>query len=172
MRSEPAVSQVMPLNAALKYNPHLWEPDELRAIFAVRQKELEELVDALHEASPDHVPQHLLIAGHRGMGKTTLLRRLALSIADTPELTANWLPLTFPEEQYTVRTLAEFWFNVLDALADALAREGASPVELMALDAQIRQLTELVPAEREAAALDVMTGWIDKHHRGLVLAHR
>lgn len=169
MRSEPAVSQIMPLNAALKYNPHLWGDDELRAIFAVRQKELQELVDALHEADPGQTPQHLLITGHRGMGKTTLLRRLALSIADTPELAAKWLPLTFPEEQYTVRTLAEFWFNVLDALADALSREGASPAELMALDARIERLTQLDPSQREAAALDVMTGWIAEHQRGMVL---
>lgn len=169
MRSEPVNAADMPLNASLKYNPHLWGPDELRAIFAVRQTELAELVEALTDASPDQVLQHILITGHRGMGKTTLLRRLALSIADAPELAAKWLALTFPEVQYTVRTLAEFWFNVLDALADALSREGATPAELMALDAQIARLEALASSQREAAALEVMTAWIDKHHRGLVL---
>ncbi len=157
------------IKAAIKFNPHLWGPDELRAIFVVRQIDLAQITDALRAAAPDRVPQHLLITGHRGMGKSTLLQRLALAIGEEPDLDARWLPLTFPEEQYTVRTLSEFWRNVLDALADALERRGASPVDLATLDAEVRRIGTLPGAAAEAAALALLDAWVAQHHRGLVL---
>lgn len=157
------------LNAALKYNPHLWGPDELRAIFVVRGADLEHVLQALHGTMAEAVPQHLLITGHRGMGKSTLLQRLALAIADDPQLSRQWLALTFPEEQYTIHTLAEFWRNVLDALADALERAGADPTDLADLDQQIGCLGQLPLLQREEAALILLQRWIADHGRGLVL---
>ena len=56
------------------------------------------------------------------MGKSTLLHRVALAIEDEPEYEKTWLPVRFPEEQYTVGTLAELWSNVLGAVSDALER--------------------------------------------------
>jgi len=64
------------LGAAAKFNPQLWKPDELRAIFVVRQAELAELVRRLEQATPGTPPQHVLITGHRGMGKSTLLKSI------------------------------------------------------------------------------------------------
>lgn len=157
------------LNAALKYNPHLWGPDELRAIFVVRGADLEHVLQALHSTVAEDVPQHLLITGHRGMGKSTLLQRLALAIADDPQLSRQWLALTFPEEQYTIHTLAEFWRNVLDALADALERAGADQTDLADLDQQIGRLGQLPLPQREEAALILLQRWIADHGRGLVL---
>ncbi len=110
----------IPLSSTVKYNPHLWGDDELRAIFVVRQPELESLVGAVRASRADSVPQHILITGHRGMGKSTLLRRVALAVRDDAELSQSWLALSFPEEQYTVSNLTELWRNVLDSLADAL----------------------------------------------------
>ena len=119
-----------PVGTTLKYNPQLWSDDELRAIFVVRQPELAALLDAVRRTPPDSVPQHRLIIGQRGMGKTTLLRRLALAIRDDAGLSHDWLALTFPEEQYTVSTLTELWRNAVDALADALEDGGAPAAEL------------------------------------------
>jgi len=111
----------------------------------------------------------LLITGYRGMGKTTLLRRIALAVADDPELATDWVPLTFPEEQYTASTLAELWMNVLDALADRLERQGATPDELADLDAGVREIEVLPPAEREGAALTLLQDWTAKRQRRLLL---
>ena len=158
-----------PINAAIKFNPHLWGPDELRAIFVVRQADLAALTAPLYTTAPDQVPQHILICGHRGMGKSTLLQRLALAVSETPELAGRWLALTFPEEQYTVRTLAELWLNVLDALADALEKSGAASAELAALDAEIQRLSSLPSAQAEEGALALLERWVAEHRRGLVL---
>lgn len=158
-----------PVGTTLKYNPQLWSDDELRAIFVVRQPELAALLDAVRRTPPDSAPQHRLIIGQRGMGKTTLLRRLALAIRDDAGLSHDWLALTFPEEQYTVSTLTELWRNAVDALADALEDGGAPAAELAALDAAIAGIDDLPPAEREDAALALLTDWIASHQRRIVL---
>jgi tetratricopeptide (TPR) repeat protein len=158
-----------PLQGIVKYNPHLWGDDELRSIFVARNRELTELLDRLRQTPVGKVPQHILVVGQRGMGKTTLLRRLALGVRDDPELSPLWIALTFPEEQFTVSTLAELWSNVLDALTDALETEGAPPAELDRLDGEIRRIGALAPLERENAAIGLLGDWIDQHQRRIVL---
>jgi len=54
----------------------------------------------------------------------TLLRRIALAVNEDPELSTQWLPLTFPEEQYNISDLGDLWLNCLDALGDALEQSG------------------------------------------------
>lgn len=157
------------LAASVKYNPHLWGADELRAIFVVRTRELGELLEHLKATPPGATPQHILITGARGMGKSTLLHRVALAVEDDAALSAQWIALTFPEEQYTVSTLAELWRNVLDALADTLERQGTPAAELAQLDAHINRIGVLPTAEREAAALQCLESWIDEHGRRLLL---
>lgn len=116
--------------AISKYNPHLWSAEQLRAIFVARQFELAELTRTIKELPDQTVPQHMLLVGSRGMGKSTLMQRLALTISDEPDLAECWLALRFPEEQYTVNNLAQFWANVLDSLADSLERIGQPTAEL------------------------------------------
>jgi len=157
------------LNATVKYNPHLWGPDELRSIFVVRTRELQGLLDRLRATPDARVPQHVLVTGSRGMGKTTLLRRLALAVEDDAELSKRWVPVTFPEEQYTVSTLAELWRNVLDALADTRERQGASTQELGRLDGEIRRIGELPADAQESAALESLADWMRSNGRRLLL---
>ena len=158
-----------PLQGIVKYNPHLWGDDELRSIFVARNRELADQLDRLRQTPEGAVPQHVLVVGQRGMGKTTLLRRLALGVRDDPELSPLWIALTFPEEQFTVSTLAELWSNVLDALTDTLENEGAPQAELDRLDSEIRRIGTLLPLEREDAAIGLLGDWIDQHQRRILL---
>ena len=169
MVGETTVREPALLGASVKYNPHLWGASELREIFVVRQSELQRLQTALRTSRPDSVPQHILITGQRGMGKSTLLQRLALAVREDESLRPQWIPLTFPEEQYTVSTLAEFWRDVLDALADALQREGAAAEELVALDRKIKSLGDIPIDKREESALESLTSWVREHKRGVLL---
>ncbi len=152
--------------ATAKYNPHLWSADELRAIFVARQRELETILQVLRAAAPDSAPQHLLITGQRGMGKSTLLQRVALAVEDDPGLQADWLPLRFPEEQYTVSTPAELWTNVIGALADVQERLGNTTSQI---DAQLAQLTQLPAEESETASLNWIQQWCENHNKRLLL---
>lgn len=152
--------------AISKYNPHLWTPEQLRAIFVARQRELADLTQTLKSLTPGEVGQHCLLVGARGMGKSTLMQRLALAVEDDADLNAAWLPLRFPEEQYTVSTLAQFWANVLDSLADALERRG-QPTD--AIDATAARLSALPVAEQAAATLQAIRQISQEHGQRLLL---
>ena len=152
--------------AISKYNPHLWSADQLRAIFVARKNELADLLHTLRTTSLDTVGQHVLLVGARGMGKSTLMRRFALAVEDDPDLSNAWLPLRFPEEQYTVATLGQFWANVLDSLADALQHLGYSVSEL---DAAAERITALPAAEQAAAYLIAIDHFADERGQRLLL---
>lgn len=158
-----------PMGATVKYNPHLWSDDELRDVFVARQSQLATLLDRLRTTQTDVVPQATLLIGARGMGKSTLLRRVALAVRDDAALTASWLALSFPEEQYTVSSLGELWRNVLDALIDALERDGADRAEISELDRQAQALATLDATAQADTALKLLSRWCEHHRRRLLL---
>ena len=152
--------------AISKYNPHLWSAEQLRAIFVARKNELADLQHTLRTTPPEMVGQHFLLVGARGMGKSTLMRRLALAVEDDPELSIAWLPLRFPEEQYTVATLGQFWANVLDSLADALQHLGLPVNEL---DVAAERIATLPAAEQADACLATIDHCADERGQRLLL---
>ena len=95
-------SQPYSYKAPARYNPRLWNANEVRAYYVARPALLERIVDDLKREDANNHPQHRLIVGLRGMGKSTLLRRIAVAVEDDVQLNASWLPLSFPEEQYNV----------------------------------------------------------------------
>lgn len=147
---------------SLVYNPGLLDVDVLVRRFVARGELLAEVVADL--AHPR--PAHRLFVGQRGMGKTTLLRRIAAEIAREPALAARWLALTFPEEQYNVVGLSDFWLNCLDAAADALQAQGAAEV-VEAIDRFVASLPD-DEDERARRALDRLLA-VAGPGRGLVL---
>jgi hypothetical protein len=149
------------------YNPALLKKEDLIRGFVARQPLLERLLDDLRREGTTTAPQHHLLIGQRGLGKTTLLRRLAYAIEDDRTLDAAWMPLVFPEEQYNVASLGDFWLNCADALSDALDRKGERAAA-EALDARVRS----VPTDRagrSAAALQILIAEADRLQRRLLL---
>ena len=91
------------------YNPANFSKEELIARFIVRKKLFQKLFkDIKEQANSETPPEHLLIVGLRGMGKTTLLLRLAYEIEEDQSLNAWLLLIRFSEEQYGVRNLYKF----------------------------------------------------------------
>jgi len=148
-RAEPCEA----LHGVVIYNPDLLSRDELKRYFVGRLPLLERILADLKRERPGSIAQHRLFLGQRGMGKTSLLRRLAVAVEEDPELEAIWLPLTFPEEQYNIAGLADLWLNCLDALGDALERRGLETAAA-ALDVQILALDDASPDQVLAALLD------------------
>jgi tetratricopeptide (TPR) repeat protein/DNA-binding transcriptional ArsR family regulator len=102
------------------YDPRrLSEPDFL-AGFVARLDIYEFLIRQFQSLDEYDVATHRLIVGQRGMGKTTLLRRIAIGIEADAALRERFAALTFREEQYDIRSLAQLWRNCSEALAEWL----------------------------------------------------
>jgi tetratricopeptide (TPR) repeat protein len=101
---------------AIRYNPGFLNDEELIQIFVVRKHDLNLLLDTLRDDKRPANP-HTLIVGPRGIGKTTLVRRVAAEIRRDPDLSHKWYPIVFSEESYEVSTPGEFWLSALFHLA-------------------------------------------------------
>lgn len=106
------------------YNPAAQSGEALKRGFIVRRDVLDALLEVLRKETKKSIAKHQVLIGQRGMGKTTLLYRLALAIREDDELKQRWLPLNFQEEQFNVTDLSVFWRNCFDALIDAAEAEG------------------------------------------------
>jgi len=102
------------------YNPDWLSDDALVANFIARMAEFNFLRDDLARMPLSGTVQHYLLVGLRGAGKTTLLKRLAVAIRRDVDLNDHLIALSFPEELYQVKSLADFWWAACDALADEL----------------------------------------------------
>lgn len=111
-------------SAHFHYNPDWLGDEALVANFVARQDEFAFLRDELARAPRQGSAQHYLLVGPRGAGKTTLLKRLAVALRRDADLNDHLLGLSFPEELFQVKNLADFWWAACDALADELDRHG------------------------------------------------
>lgn len=119
------------------YNPSFLKDDEFVATFVARQNELAVLYRRLKVTGREGDGQHQIVIGSRGMGKTSLLRRLAIEISRDSDLSEIFVPLAFREEQYNVLTLRDFWRNCGEALAEWAELHGKGDLATR-LDAALR----------------------------------
>lgn len=144
-----------PLRGPAIYNPDLLDKDELVRGFVARLDVLRLFVDDLRRVTGGGGVQHHLLVGQRGTGKTTLLHRLRYAVDDDPALRKAWLPLIFPEEQYEVAHLSDFYLNCIDALSDALEMRGSLDAA-RALDRAVESLPDRPEEARAERALDLL----------------
>jgi tetratricopeptide (TPR) repeat protein/nucleoside-triphosphatase THEP1 len=123
------------------YNPKNQSRQELEAGFVVRLPLFKRLFKEIQTSSMEFPEQHYLIEGKRGMGKTTLLLRLALEVEKDEKTRAFMLPIVFNEEEYSIRKLFRFWERVIELLAEkngqfAPLRDRIDPLSLQIQDDQ------------------------------------
>jgi len=157
---------IIPLTKIGFYNPGRLSDEEIEQSFIARIPFFEFLFKKIIAEKPTSIPQQHLIIGQRGMGKSSLLTRIAAELRKAPYKN-SFIPLSFPEEQYNIDRLSKFWLNCLDALADALDKENKTH-DLSALDAEILNLSK----EKELSAnsvYEVFKKWVNKIKRRPVL---
>jgi len=146
------------------YNPDQLEDQDFLDGFVARQELANKILSRLGQIKPRGLAQHRLLVGQRGMGKTSLLRRIALGVRHQPALAAVLLPLSFREEQYNVHNLHVFWCNCLDALGDwfeALGRRDQAE----RLDREVAALNSQEDDDEGSNALGLFRGWMKGEKR-------
>jgi len=93
------------------YNPALLPPDVLLGEFTARRDLLQTLLEIVRGNTRGKPPQHVILTGARGTGKTTTLWAVAHSVARDSELAKLWQPVVFDEESRRVGDLADFWLE-------------------------------------------------------------
>lgn len=155
----------LPLRGVAVYNPTLLSKEELLAQFVARKALLETILEELRAQDR---PDHRILIGPRGMGKTTLLRRIYFAVEEEPALAQRWIALPFPEEQYNLTRLSDFYLNCIDALGDSLVHLGRH-AEAEALDRKRDALPDGDEDERAEAACGLLLSMADKLGRKLLL---
>ncbi len=139
---------IIPLQRISVFMPHRLTDMEMRLLFIARKPLFERIMQRIGQEKPKSIPQHYLLVGVRGMGKTMLLRRLAVELSDE-KYRNRFVGLSFPEEQYNIDRLSKFWLNALDALANTLQKEGDEAAADL-LDKEIAQLETIKIEEQKS----------------------
>lgn len=113
------------------YNPATLGAEQLLREFIDRKGLLERILDIIRQNTPDKPQQHLIVIGPRGMGKTMLLCAIRHRVNGDTALNAEWLPISFHEEQYGIGDLADFWLEAIRHLESALNRPSQAADELL-----------------------------------------
>jgi TPR repeat protein len=100
------------------YNPATQSSEEIVSNFVIRLGQFNELTSAIKSDLMEKPPQHYMIQGQRGYGKSTLLLRLKIEIENDAGLQDWLMPVMFDEEQYGIRNLAGLWVGVVEILVD------------------------------------------------------
>ncbi|TYQ16598.1 UNVERIFIED_CONTAM: TPR repeat protein [Acetivibrio alkalicellulosi] len=108
------------------YNPGNLTEQGLIDGFVIRTNEYNNILKRiLNSKKMINPPQHIIIQGQRGTGKTTLLCRLCYEIKRNEEL-KNMVPVLFNEELYGVYSLLSFWEKLVEYLNDIEVFKGIS----------------------------------------------
>ena len=82
------------------YDPLRLKRHDFLQGFIARQSLFELILRQLRNIKPNtEVQKHHLLVGQRGMGKTSLLRRIGIEIEEHAKLQTHFIPLSFREEQ-------------------------------------------------------------------------
>ena len=101
----------------LVYRPQHKTEDEIRNDFVIRLLEFEKIMQGIKAYQPGISPQHVILQGQRGMGKTTLMYRVYYqTLSDYRK--EGIVPVIFSEEQYSIRTLYKLWEQIARFLED------------------------------------------------------
>ena len=141
------------------YNPALLAPDDLLAQFTARRPMLETLLGIVRGNKVGQPPQHCLLIGARGMGKTTTLWAIAHRVNRDATLACEWQPVVFDEESRRVGDLADFWLECIRQWEHATQSPGALADQLL-VDPT---------ADIEARARETFLRLVDQSHRRALL---
>jgi tetratricopeptide (TPR) repeat protein len=142
------LNQYLKLSQIGLYNPQRLSDDVMRQLFVARSKNFDFILEKIASENSHSIPMHHLVIAQRGMGKTTLLKRMEVEFR-SDRYKERFVPLLFPEEQYNLSNLAELWLNSLDTMADTLEVEKHHEI-VAKIDKKVKELTSIKDDEQLA----------------------
>ena len=132
------------------FDPTSMGPKDLRAIFVARKKLLDYGLKRIQESGAGKSKKHLLLVGPRGSGKTHF--QLLTYYAVKEKFSNKWLALKFPEEEYSITSMADLLLQILHEM-------GQEEVE------KANELYEILYTSDEDTIKEKATKFIKEYHR-------
>ena len=98
-----------------KFTPDLMSEEELKEISVGREVLQRRIIDELNQAVKGKYRNHYLIRGPRGIGKTHFLLLLYYAIKE--ELSSDYIPVKFAEEEYSITSIYHLMIRTLERLS-------------------------------------------------------
>ncbi|MFM9951166.1 MAG: hypothetical protein ACKV1O_24740 [Saprospiraceae bacterium] len=146
-------------------NPGQQTRQELIDGFVVRQATFRRLYEDLRDSPMNYPEQHYLLQGSRGMGKTSMLLRLAYELEGDSNICDRLIPVLFNEEEYGLDRLSRFWERVAEIIEDKCIEFHGLPKEMDALYAQYNENEEAF----ERAVFGLLSERLKKAEKKIVL---
>jgi tetratricopeptide (TPR) repeat protein len=126
-----------------KYTPTEMSEQELSATFAARGHTVDYLLKSLRDQTHSGTLSSFVVTGPRGAGKSTVIRMVVLRLRQDPELSLAWMPVVFPEEQFSVASLRDFLAAILRELASTELPEAKAWLEKVEVESNDEQSQQL-----------------------------
>jgi tetratricopeptide (TPR) repeat protein len=136
-------SQTIMSLVAHKYTPGEMSDHELEATFAARGHTVDYLVKSLRDQMRSGTLSSFVITAPRGGGKSTVIQMVDLRIRQDAELSAAWIPVVFPEEQFNIASLRDLLAATLEVLTKGNVPEAAEWLKKVADEPNDEQSQQL-----------------------------
>ena len=100
------------MNILQLFNPNNQSEREITNNFSIRLKEFARISKTIKADEMKYAPQHFIIQGVRGSGKTTFLLKIYYELKKDKTLNKWLIPIIFNEEQYSLNSLFKFWEQI------------------------------------------------------------
>ncbi len=137
------------------YHPDKIDAKTFKENFTIRAKEFNAIIDNLKKQKQKPL-QHFLITGKRGMGKSTLLRRIYIEAKEEP-LSDKIIAVRLGSEQYKLSKLYKLWEEVIKHLS----------LEDVTLEHKRNQLSE--ERHYEEHVIQIIVDYINEQNKTLLL---
>lgn len=129
-----------------RFNPDMYHPETLEAIFVQREDLARDLMDATRSSATTEGKHYTLLIGPRGVGKTHLMSLIYHRIKADTELADRLVLAWLHEEQWGISSMLDLLVTVLNAIRHETGDVGLDQV----IQGLYEYGTDVASAEREA----------------------
>lgn len=108
-----------------RFTPDRADFGELKSNFTGRDGIFAGLLDRIRDAGQSGSPNHCILVGPRGIGKSHILMCLYYTVRETGGgFAEKWVPVKFSEEEYySITCLSDFFFKIVDYMRQETGEE-------------------------------------------------